>query len=79
MADLEHKLLKRWAWTTFAKAGLLLMAVGIGPILLYSLLGPANGNPLGLGLLMVVLVPVGFLLLGIGLLKLAVAKLQQDR
>ena len=75
----EHKLLKRWAWTTFTRLGLLLMAIGIGPILLYSLLGPADGNPVGLGLLMVVLVPVGFLLLGVGLLKLAIAKLQQDR
>lgn len=77
MPDFEHRLLRRWTWTTFARAGLLLMAIGIAPIALYSLLGPADGNPIGLGMLMAVLVPVGFLLLGIGLLKLAIARLQQ--
>jgi hypothetical protein len=76
MADFEHKLLKRWTWTTFAKAGLLLMAIGFLPIALYSLFGPADGNPNGLGLLMVVLVPVGFLLLGTGLLRLLLARMQ---
>ncbi|MEO5566112.1 MAG: hypothetical protein ABIR05_05585 [Luteimonas sp.] len=79
MADFEHKLLKRWAWTTFVKSGLLLMAIGAGPILLYSLFGPADGNPVGLGMLMVVLVPVGFLLFGTGLLKLLLAWLLQHR
>ena len=58
------------------KAGALLIAVGILPIGLYSLFGPADGNPIGLGLLMVVLVPIGFLLLGTGLLRLLLARLQ---
>ncbi|MDQ2701516.1 MAG: hypothetical protein M3Y70_01605 [Pseudomonadota bacterium] len=76
MADFEHKLVKRWSGATFIKAGLLLMAVGFLPIALYTMLGPADGNPIGLGLLMVVLVPVGFLLAGIGLLRLLIARLQ---
>lgn len=58
------------------KAGALLIAVGILPIGLYSLFGPADGNPIGLGMLMVVLVPIGFLLLGTGLLRLLLARLQ---
>jgi dipeptide/tripeptide permease len=59
------------------KLGALLMAIGILPIALYSLFGPADGNPVGLGLVMVVLVPIGFLLVGTGLLRLLLARLQQ--
>lgn len=77
MADFEHGLLKRWSWRTFAIAGLLAMAIGVLPIGLYSLFGPTGGNSIGLGLLMVVAVPVGFLLLGTGLLKLLLARLQR--
>jgi hypothetical protein len=32
--------------------------VGISPLLLYILLGPSNGNPIGLGLLAMLAVPV---------------------
>ena len=67
MPGLERKLVK---------GGALLIAIGILPIGLYSLLGPADGNPIGLGLLMVVLVPVGFLLLGTGVLRLVLARLR---
>jgi hypothetical protein len=40
--------------------------------------GPADGNPIGLGMLMAVAVPIGFLLLGIGLLRLLIAWLQKQ-
>lgn len=76
MIDLEHRLLKRWTAASFAKAGLALMAAGFLPILLYATFGPPDGNPIGLGLLMAVLVPAGFLLLGIGVLKWLIAKVQ---
>ena len=77
MTDFEHKLVKSWSGAAFIKAGLVVMAIGVGPILLYTLLGPADGNPIGLGLLMVVAVPAGFLLLGIGLLRLLIAWLMR--
>jgi hypothetical protein len=77
MIDLEHRLLKRWTAAAFLKTGLALMAVGFLPILLYAVFGPADGNPIGLGLLMAVLVPIGFLLFGIGLLKWLFARLQR--
>jgi hypothetical protein len=77
MIDLEHRLLKRWTAAAFLKTGLALMAVGFLPILLYAMFGPADGNPIGLGLLMAVLVPIGFLLFGIGLLKWLFARLQR--
>ena len=76
MADLEHRLLKRWSAGAFMKAGTALMAAGLLPILLYAQFGPPDGNPIGLGLLMAVLVPAGFLLLGIGALKWLLAKVQ---
>jgi hypothetical protein len=77
MPDFEHKLLQRWSPMGFIKTGALVMLIGVGPLLLYALLGPADGNPIGLGLLMVVAVPIGFLLLGIGLLRLLIAWLQE--
>jgi hypothetical protein len=77
MLDDEHKLLGRWSAKTVIKAGLVVMLVGAGPLLLYTLLGPSNGNPIGLGLLMVVLVPIGFLLLGTGLLWLLIGRMQK--
>ena len=78
MVDFEHKLVKRWSGATFIKAGLATMAVGFLPIGLYTLFGPADGNPIGLGLLMVVLVPAGFLLAGIGAMRLLIAWLTKQ-
>jgi len=73
MVDFEHRLVKRWSGGAFIKAGLATMAAGFLPIGLYTLFGPADGNPIGLGLLMVVLVPVGFLLAGVGVMRLLIA------
>jgi len=78
MVDFEHRLVKRWSGAAFIKAGLVVMAAGVAPILLYTLLGPADGNPIGLGLLMVVLVPVGFLLAGVGVMRLLIAWLTKQ-
>jgi hypothetical protein len=77
MVDFEHRLVKRWSGGAFIKAGLATMAVGFLPIGLYTLVGPADGNPIGLGLLMVVLVPAGFLLAGIGVMRLLIAWLMR--
>ena len=77
MIDLEHKLLKRWTAAAFLKTGMALMAIGFLPLMLYAIFGPPDGNPIGLALLMAVLVPVGFLLAGIGLLKWLYARLQR--
>jgi hypothetical protein len=78
MPDFEPKLLQRWRPASFIKAGVLVMLLGAAPLLLYTQLGPADGNPIGLGMLMVVAVPIGFLLLGIGLLRLLIAWLQKQ-
>lgn len=53
-------------------AGIAVLVLGAGPLLLYMLLGPADGNPIGLGLLAVVAVPVGLGLAGFGLLRMLI-------
>jgi hypothetical protein len=47
-------------------------AVGAGPLLLYILLGPANGNPVGLGLLAMLALPLAAIGAIIGTVTLAV-------
>jgi len=47
--------------------GLVFAAATLAPLLLYVIFGPKDGNPIGLGLLMVFGVPVGVLLFVIGL------------
>jgi hypothetical protein len=46
--------------------------VTIGPLLAYMAFGPADGNPIGLGLLAAVGVPVSGVLLLVALVQLAV-------
>lgn len=47
-------------------------AVMVGPLLVYIALGPADGNPIGLGLLAAVGVPAAGVLLLVALIQLAV-------
>jgi hypothetical protein len=72
MSRIEEAVLRRWP-------GLKIMAVsaafglgGILPLLLYVAFGPADGNPIGLGLLAVVTVPVGVIGIAAGLVALLV-------
>ncbi len=59
------------------RAGLALLAIGWGPLLLYivyeSLSGETGGNPIGLGLLMFFSTPIALALLLIGGVAAAVA------
>ena len=54
------------------KGSLVTGAVGISPLLLYILLGPANGNPIGLGLLAMLAVPIALMGGLIGAIMLAI-------
>jgi hypothetical protein len=56
------------------RISLLIGAAGVAPLLLYILLGPANGNPIGLGLLAVVAVPASIMGMAIGALTLVVER-----
>ena len=53
-------------------SGVAVLALGAGPLLLYILFGPADGNPIGLGLLAMVAVPVGGILATLGLLRIGI-------
>lgn len=72
MSLLEERLLARWSATRFLAAGAVIVGLGYLPLQFYILFGPADGNPIGLGLLAVVAVPLGVLVVAIGLLKLLV-------
>lgn len=52
---------------------------GVAPLLLYALLGPADGNPVGLGLLAVAAVPIAACGFVLGLIKLAIEVFVTDR
>ena len=51
------------------KTGFIIAAVGALPLLLYAAVGPADGNPVGLGLLFITATPLGLLVLAIGLIR----------
>ncbi len=54
---------------TFVKAGLVTMAAGWAPLLYEIAFGPADSNPIGLGLLVVIATAIGLILLAIAGLK----------
>lgn len=68
----EEAFIRRWSGRKIIRGSALLAAAGIGPLLLYALVGPADGNPIGLGLLAVVTVPIAGFGLVTGVVKLAV-------
>jgi hypothetical protein len=72
MIDLEEKLISRWSARTFLIAGAVIVAIGYLPLEMYILLGPRDGNPIGLGLLFITATPLGLLIFVIGLIKLIV-------
>jgi hypothetical protein len=62
--NLEQNLFCRWPGLKMMRLSIAAGAVGIGPLLLYILIGPKDGNPIGLGLLAMMTVPfagIGFL------------------
>ncbi len=75
MIDLEERLATRVSGPRFIAAGLIAGLCGIGPLALHILFGPADGNPIGLGLLAMAAVPVAGALLALGAVKTIVALL----
>ena len=61
-----------WSGSRILIAGVAVLVLGVGPLLLYALVGPADGNPIGLGLLAMLAVPAGGILTGLGLIKMAI-------
>lgn len=72
MSRIEEALLGRWSGLK-----MLLVSTALGftcalPLGLYIAFGPADGNPIGLGLLAVVAVPVAGIGAAVGLIKMVV-------
>ena len=63
---------KRGVGLRILKTSLIAGAIGVAPLLLYILLGPKDGNPIGLGLLAMLAVPVAVIGGVIGVVTIAV-------
>ena len=59
-------------------AGVAGVVICVTPILLYMNFGPADGNPIGLGLLMVLGAPLGVVALAAGLVLWLIGKYSLD-
>lgn len=75
MSTREEGLVRRSNGKRIIRGSALLAGAGISPLLLYALVGPADGNPIGLGLLAVATVPLAGIGLAIGVVTLAIERL----
>jgi hypothetical protein len=72
MMDLEGSLLRRWQGLRIVAASLALGLLGVLPLLAYIAFGPKDGNPIGLGLLAVLAVPLATIGVLVGSIRLLV-------
>lgn len=79
MSGIEEALLRRFSGSRILCWSVAFGLAGVAPLLLYIALGPADGNPIGLGLLAVVAVPVGAVGAGVGLVKILVERFGSGR
>jgi hypothetical protein len=60
----------RWPLSKFLIVGILIAVAGYLPLQLYIIFGPADGNPIGLGLLMVMGMMLGMMVVAIVIKRL---------
>jgi hypothetical protein len=72
MNHIEEALLHRWSGLKIMAVSAALGFASILPLLLYIALGPADGNPIGLGLLAMAVAPIGGMGIVVGFVKLLV-------
>jgi hypothetical protein len=72
MSRIEEGLISRWSGLKIMAWSAALGFTGVLPLLLYIAFGPADGNPIGLGLLAAAAVPIAGMGLAIGLTKMLV-------
>lgn len=75
MGRTGQPLAERWSGLKLVKVSGALGLAGVLPLALYVLLGPADGNPIGLGLLAVVTVPFASMGMAVGSVKMLVERL----
>lgn len=69
VSRLEESLLIRWSGLRLITTSVAVGFAGVLPLLLYIAFGPSDGNPIGLGLLAVLAIPVAGIGTCVGLLK----------
>lgn len=79
MSHIEESLVRRWSGARILLGSVALAVLGVAPLMLYVWLGPADGNPIGLGLLAVASVPIAGIGAAVGLIKLAVEYFSRGR
>lgn len=79
LSQLEESLLGRWSGPRILLTSLVIGACGVAPLLLYIGFGPADGNPIGLGLLAMIAIPLAAAGLLIGLIKTIVGYCVRER
>lgn len=67
---------RSWTGARVVKASVAIGGLGVLPLLLYVMFGPADGNPIGLGLLAMATVPTGVLGVGVGLVLMLIERLE---
>jgi hypothetical protein len=72
MSRIEEALLRRFSGLKIMVWSIALGVAGVAPLLLYGAFGPADGNPIGLGLLAVAAVPFAGAGVVVGLIKMLV-------
>ena len=70
MSHPEERVLQRWSGKTIIVRSLMVGLAGMAPLLLYATFGPSDGNPIGLGLLAVAVVPFALCGVAFGVLNL---------
>jgi hypothetical protein len=75
ISRIEQALVERWPGATIIKASAGLGLAGVLPLVLYVLIGPADGNPIGLGILAFVTLPVAAVGMAVGVIRLIVERL----
>ena len=79
MSRMEDAFIRRFPGVRIVVGSLVLGLVGFMPLQLYIWFGPKDGNPIGLGLLAVVTVPLAVAGMAVGVIKMLVERLQRGK
>jgi hypothetical protein len=72
MGDGEDEWVRRFSGLQVLLGSVVLAIAGVAPLQLYGIFGPPDGNPIGLGLLMIVAVPLAGFGIVLGLAKMLI-------
>ena len=79
MRNIEEAVLRRFSGAKILAASVVLGLAGYLPLQLYIWFGPADGNPIGLGLLAFATLPFAAIGAAVGAIKMLVERFQRGR